>query len=321
MPASWTPTILTATEDTSDILQTERKFDVADIVFQLEPSKAPLLRLTGGAGGPWGDIGPQSEKEVATDPDFRYFEDQLVPWITAVNNVGGYNAAATSIVVDNGAYGKIGDVVIVGRTLERWLITNVVTNTWTVTRSLGAVAAQAVNDNEEVMILSDASVEGSSAPNERMTQKVQRINYIQPIRHAWSMTRTLQNTKLYTGNDCAYQSKKALVEFAIKCERSLYWGERSQDTTTNATPRRTSGGLLEFITANVKDINNNALTENAFEDFCRQAFRYNAMGNNNQKFLLCSPLIVSAVSSWAKSRLYMNAAAKAYGMRVMTYES
>lgn len=316
MPSA--PTILRGTVETLDILQTQRRFDVSDTINRLEGDITPLVRFTH-AGS---DRRALIKTKVATDPEYRWFERQLVPGRDQINNAAGYSAVATSIVVDNASYWAIGDIGMVSRTRERFRVTTVTTatNTLVVTRNWGNAGAAAINDNDELIINGLAMAEGSTAPTERTTQSALGYNYIQEFRWPWTMTRTLQNTTTWTGKTWPEEAKQAAIQYNLMKERSFLFGVRNQDTS-GTTALRTSGGLLAAITQNSINVSG-SLQEPELNRMIRLCFRYNAPGNRRAKLLVCSPLVADAITSFASTKqLVTNPRSEEYGMDIQTFRS
>jgi len=75
---------------------------------------------------------------------------------SAINNIGGYDNLATSMVVDDGSVYKIGDVLQPDPDLytENLLITNIVGNTLTVTRGYNSTTPSGISDGTDMVIIS-----------------------------------------------------------------------------------------------------------------------------------------------------------------------
>ncbi len=130
------------TTGTFNIEASRLRIDMAEKIAELEPNKSPLITLTK----------KMQRTRTVQNAEFDWLEQELGARWDAINNVAGYNDAATSIVVDNGAYFRVGDLAKVPRTGETLLITAISTNTLTVTRSWGAVVAAAMVDNDPLKL-------------------------------------------------------------------------------------------------------------------------------------------------------------------------
>lgn len=119
---------------------------------------------------------------------------------------------------------------------------------------------------------------------------------------------------MYGGNDLSYQQKKKGIEHMVDMTRSFYFGERKEDKTGNK-PKRTTGGLLSFLTENNYDANG-ALTQSEFDNNISEVvFRY----GSKEKLLLCSARLLSVINGWAMGKLQVDMGAKKFGLNVVEY--
>lgn len=296
--------IITGVRSTANINQDQRKIDMAKEIALLEPNAAPLTVLLKQIEG---------KSQAAINPEYKHLEDELAPRWDLLN--GAITNVATSVIVDNGSYFSIGDVVLVPSTGEQMLVTNVATNTLTVTRGWGVTAAQAASDNADITIIANASAEGATLQTAKTTKPATITNYTQIIKTPFEVTGTEDSSELFGGRDMTYLSKKAGIEHKKDLERAFLFGEKKEDTT-GTTPRRFTGGLRQWISTNVVDAGG-SLTESEMETLCRMVFRY----GSSTKTILASPLLVSAINAWAGGKLQTVSTDKTYGISVMRYLS
>jgi len=253
------PTIITGDRNTQNIQSESKIVSMHDAIMLLEPDVAPLTLFTSMV----------SSKAVG-QTEYKTQEDELIPRIDRVNNVGGYTAGATSIVVDNGDYFRAKDLVRVQRTGEVLSVTSVSTNTLTVARSWGGTAAAALLDNDQLTILSGAAAEGDSSGTSKTTQKTIEKNYTQIVRWPFSLTGTDMAIDVYGESEHAYQARKAFAEWKIRNEHNFMFGEKNEDTSA---VRRTTGGIDEFISTNSQDFGG-GFSMTTFMQFAEDLFRY-----------------------------------------------
>jgi predicted AlkP superfamily pyrophosphatase or phosphodiesterase len=79
---------------------------------------------------------------------------------------------------------------------------------------------------------------------------------------------------------------------------------------------RQTGGLLQWITTNVTDVGATTLDEETFEGWIKDVFEN---GDTDERLCLCSPLLMQAISGWAKTKLQMTQDETTYGMRIYRY--
>lgn len=280
-------TVLTGVADDADILSNRRVVDMAPVIAQLEPDEAPLTVMLS-----------QISSRPAKSQKVEWLSDQLMPRLTTLNNGGNVASGSTTFTVatGTGAYFRANDILRMSNG-ENVKVTSVSTDTLTVVRSIGAVAASTITDLTDVIKIGNAAAEGATLGTIKMTQQVANYNYCQIQRDPLGFTNTLINSDLYGGSEPQYEAKKKMIEHRRQIENTLFFGQRDLDTS-GSTPVAYAGGLVDFISSNITTVGGN-LTESGFATFLRSAFRY---GSRN-KVLFASPLIVSALSSFAQSKL------------------
>jgi len=284
------------------------KIDMADVIYQIDDEKGNRSPLTA--------LLARMQKKVATNPKFQWLEDEMTPRWDQVN--GSVTAGSATVVVDNGSYFRIGDLVKVPGTGEVLEVTDISTNTLTITRSVGdanGTAAGNLADNAPLVIIGNANAEGASKRALLTTPLQEKYNYTQIIRTPFGVTETFQASDSYGGNGLDYERKKHALEHRVDIERNLLFGERAINTG-GAHPKRYTGGLLYFLQTNVVDASG-TLTEVEFESFLETGFSYGA----TKKILFASPKIISAINYWAKGKLNMFPKDKTYGIAAMQYLS
>jgi hypothetical protein len=298
------PTMLTGGRNTENILQDRRIFDFSKKIWLLEPDAAPLTVLLA-----------KTSKVSTSDPDFKWFEDELDPRTDLINDATPPSDTDTTWTVDNGSYFRAGDIVKVPRTGETVRVTAVATNDLTVVRSIGAVAGAALLDNDPIYIIGNANQEFATSRTLKSTLEVTKQNYAQIFRTPVGSSATQEATELRGGNDLAYQRRKKGIEHTVDIERAFLFGEKSEDTS-GSHPLRTTGGLLEFITTNITDASG-ALSETEWETWLRSIFRY----GNKSKLVIASPLVMSVISAFAQGRLQSVPEDKTHGVAITRWLS
>ena len=288
---------------TGNINQDRRVVDMAKKIALLEPNAAPLTVLMKQMSG---------KAKVTKNPEYKNLVDELAPKWDQVNGSVA-NGSATTINVDNGTYFSVNDVVDVPSTGEQFLVTAISTNALTVTRGWGTTTATSIADNAKLRIVANASAEGDSAPTAKTETTTTITNYTQIIQTPFGVTGTQDASELYGGKDMVYLAKKYGIEHKKAIESAFLLGEKKEDTT-GAQPKRFTAGLNSLVTTNVTDAGG-TLTEAEFEAFMRDAFRY----GSSRKALVASPLLISAINSWAAGKLETVSSDKTYGIDVTKY--
>lgn len=297
-----TGTLVTGQRATNTIEPEQRSVDMAQKILLLEPDSAPLTVIT-----------KNITKKKTGNAKFKWMEDELEPRFDMVNNVAGYVAGATSIVVDNGAYFQVANTVYVPRTGELMRVTAVAVNTLTVVRGVGSTAAALV-DNDELLIANTAQPEGDASLPARSRNPVPVFNYTQIFRTTWDATGTALHSENEADDDWDHQALKHGIEHKKDIEYALMIGRPSEDVTANA--RRTTGGFNHFVTSNVFDAGG-AFTETELFTALRPNFRYGA----KEKWGLASALAVDVMNGFPRGKLETRSGEKTFGLRVMQYVS
>lgn len=299
------PTILTGVVDDADILSNQRVVDMSPTIAQLEPDEAPLTTMLQKVG-----------KRSAFSQKVEWLSDELVPRLTTLSASAASDLTALPVASGTGTYFRPGDVVRIATTGENCSVSAVSANTIYVTRALGGVTAVSAASGGDVIKVGNAAAEGATLGTLIQTKKVANYNYAQIQRDPWGFTNTLVASKLYGGPEPANEAKKKLIEHKRQLENSLFWGVRDLNTS-GSTPVGYVGGLFQYITSNITSVGGN-LTESVMETFLRTAFRY---GSQN-KVMFVSPLVASAMSSFAQGKLALPSVdTNKYGVSLGQYQS
>ena len=288
--------------------ETSNVRDVASRIALLQPDDAPLLAFINGL----------KNKQKTGNPTFEWFEDDLNQNIVTIAAAEASGSTSFGVTTGQGVRLRVDDVLI-SNTGEAILVTSISTDTITVERTKGGVAATAYVALDEFVIVGLAAIEGANAPTSVWKGKVAVENYIQIFRDMVELTVTQANTESYGGNDRAYQRRKVAIEHKRSIEQAFLFGNKFEDTSASQTQRATEG-LLNYITTNVTDAGG-VLTEGEFEAFMRTVFQFHPTVSAPEKWFLCSPIIISAINFWAKQALTVSNGEKSFGVRIATYRS
>ena len=294
---------------TTNVLQASRKIDMHEEILLLEPDSTPLTVFS---------KANQMKRKPTVNAEFSWVEDKLRPRFDRINNGAGYTSGDTVLTVDNGNYFRANDIVLVPRTGEALRVVSQTSTTITVVRSVGAPAAAALVDNDELLIIGSAQPEGDTSKQARSDNPVQVKNYTQIFREPFHMTETQRHSDQFTRpNDWAHQAKKAGIEHAKDIEYAFLFGRKDEDLT-GSTPRRATGGAYEFVTTNVSDAGG-AFTEAELFAFLRPMFRF----GRRQKVGFASQLAVDIMNGFPRGKLELRQSDldKTYGVRVFEYIS
>ncbi|MDD2822802.1 MAG: DUF5309 family protein [Candidatus Daviesbacteria bacterium] len=315
MSASATGIRGTNTAPASATAMPTRKYDVADVISLLDVNQYPLLAILTNAGkDPVTKQGKAMKKVETIDPQFKWFEDEFGKrQLTGSGNVDpdGGNLTLTAQT----QYLQAGDVIMVAA--QKWVfevqsVTDV--DTVVVGAELGGATGAAASAAGDVWLIGNVNEEGATLRAIKSTLAAEVYGYAQIFRTPIGITETAKNSKMWTKeNDFDYQRRKKGIEHMIDIERAFLFGKRGI-VTSGTHPKRFTAGILSRITtystANVD-------TEAEFETWLESLFAH----GNSEKYLFSSAAVVSMINGWAKGKLQVMAADKAYGLRIVTYNS
>lgn len=283
--------------------------DMLGEVYEYDPESSPLLTI----------VQKKANVRKAEATTVKHLEDEPVPEWDKINAGGGYGTGVTAFVVDNPSYFRAGHLVRVMRTDEVVRVTGVDTGISTiyVTRAWAGTATALV-DNDDLLILGAAEMEGDLSPTAKQTITTTKTNYTQILKTPAEVTRTMDDVGNYGGSERLRQRRKAGAKHARDWEQILIWGRKKEDTSNFANPVRSAGGLDEHISTNVLTASG-PLTEATFTDFVGDCMRYSVMPGKKRKTLIMSREVSASISQWASGKIQTNSAAKAtYGIEVST---
>lgn len=264
-------------------------------VYELEPSKAPLVALSDAMGS-----------VEAINPKQEWLEDESMPRITTLSASGASGATAFGVTDD---IFRVGDVIRFSSLGFGLLITATAAGSVAGTLLGTSVTAQT---GAEIYLVANANAEGATLRELKFPQLVTQYNYCEIVRTPFGMTTTELGTQHYGGDERARQTKKFGIEHARQIENIAFFGLRSINSTT-----RTAGGVLSYITTNVT-ADTGGLTETEWQTFLQQGFRY----GNERKTAFCSPKALATIEGFARGNLRVNDSVGAkYGIMMKTYVS
>jgi len=302
------PTILSDVLGTGNIEQAQRVVDMDDTIHDLDPNATKLTTLL-----------MKLTKKEAKNPKFDQLTDEFRPLNDLVD--GAQTDSDTAIEVDNGSYFRAGDICHLPVTKEIMFVVSVAADVLTVaTRPWGETAKTAITDNDPIWIIGNAFEEGAGKPAIRTTKVATDFNYTEIFREPFGVTRTEEESETYGNEDLARLRWKHGREHMLQIERMMWFGERNEDTS-GAHPKRSSRGVMRNLLAagsgaTVVDAGGTML-ESEFETFLRNLFRF----GSETKFLFCSRLAMSVISTFANAKLQTFTADQQYGINITSYVS
>jgi hypothetical protein len=269
---------------------------------------------------PFAVILNKMSKETTDQEAVYWYEKE--PGSRWTQSRGGDTAAVTTLKVDDATEFIAGNTVAVisssGSVLETMRVTardlTNGANTFTVAARALTGSAQTISDDQWILNLGDTSPENSLAPVSNNFLPTKRYNYIEEKRTVFDGS-MLSQLGLKVGETSRQMlSGYKLIEHEQDLENTVIAGQRYEDTSTG---RRYMGGILYYMGANTYDANG-ILTESGFDTgFCEKLFKY----DKRPAVLVCGSRILSAISGWAKTKLFMSDPKDTYGLQLQWYQS
>lgn len=211
--------------------------------------------------------------EATDDAEFNWFDKAAPLRHTTINYSTGYSTTATQMVVTDQNPFRKDDLVRNETTSEVMRVANDPSSTTVdFVRGWGSTAA-AVTNGDVLFVVGTAVMEGARARSSLYVDPTKRYNYTQIFRHPLKLTNTAKATKLRTGPAWKNMKQEALDMHTIDMERAFIWGVRNEDLT-GSEPRRSTGGIISFLSTNVSAVSGGNLTRSAWLTFLKGLFAY-----------------------------------------------
>jgi len=277
---------LTRTYDQS----TGSREDLEDIIAMISPTDTPLFALL--------------NRTPVTNSKHEWLEDTLRSMTSTLGAAMGGVRTSVSLTVQTG-HGAARFPIAANYPMllrigeEMMLGTARTTNVLTVTRdynSLGATAAHA--SGVTVEIIADAGLEGADARAAFAQSRTRPYNVTQVFDATIQIsgTQEVMNKAGIPGNESDYQATQRLKELKIQIEKSLIMGTRVDGT---ASTYRSMGGFKHYITTNLTNRSDAAITEAMIEADARACF--DAGGSPNM--IVCNSFQADRITDIYKDRL------------------
>jgi len=255
------------------------KINMDEAIYMISPVDSPFINGIG-------TDGRQLLSSSGTDQtEFKWMDEELLLPRAQAAGTGAAGAGATTITVSAADSYKfqVDDLLNIGE--EGATVNGAVKRITAINNTSGVInvtdwtngsawPATSAADEDTIICLGTALVEGSDPGTARSADRTIRSNYTQifgptPV----NMTRTEQQITRYGVTDeFAKQLYGRTVENVITREQAYLYGKKNDDTSAK---RRSTGGLMDFITTNT-DSSSTTLTATALETLMQKC--YNAGG-------------------------------------------
>lgn len=311
--ADRTPAVASGQRTTvAGIASTRLKVDMHEAIFNYEKQDAALYTTLVMLG-----------TEDAIAKTVSWHVDELVPKFARINGGITDGAADTTFTVDTpmGSYVGVGWLIKFTRTGETCLTTTggSATSIVVTARSWGHVSAGTIVDNDEILILGPAYAEGATLGTAVTTTETQYSNYLQTVRHNWSIGGLLQELSArggtYGGKEDARQREKMVATHKRALELLLLFSEGAVSSGT-ATTYGIIPWVERYATGNVNGAS--TVTEAVFEAGNEVLFRG---GESDKRIMQMARPVHGIANQFAASLQRTKQGQRKHGLRIMDYES
>jgi len=264
-------------------------------------------------------------KRATGNPEFKWFEDVYGGRYARasgadVSAAANQNVTVTGAGSSSAAIFTLGDVVKNARTGEVFTVGAVTVATNIIVaaaRGFGSTAAAIIKDGDGLFIIGNVNEENSGARNVNSTVTAPQTNYTQIFKTTIALSNTEKEANLYGGKDLPYQRAKKGTEHALDIERAFWWGQKFADTGLYGHPRRSTGGVHEFISAGNSYVQNQSgpLTAPDMNTFLREGFTY----GNDTKMIFAGGIVLQAINEIARGQILCKPVETTYGMKISTW--
>ncbi|MEW6110624.1 MAG: hypothetical protein AB1664_00715 [Thermodesulfobacteriota bacterium] len=276
------------------------------------------------------------QRAISDTVPVNWFEDQLVPYLTQLNDGSNMTDSDTEMDVDNFSQVAVGDLIEVVRTGEVVLVTANTGSHLTIVREYGVAEGwtsnnAAIVDDDYLRILGNISEQGRPSPTAITTQEVAKINYNGDIRTFYELTDIAINSRQRGEQDQILQDRKKAVEHQESCERINFYGKPyagdkgAYVAATGNTLPTAAGGIRHYLVANANTAllpTEDELTMFEFMDDVEAAFAKCTLERDaKEKVCICAPKLRLGLEKWGITQQQTFAGQTVMGVPVATWES
>ena len=255
---------ISGSRSTGDLVTTRRKYDLSDKIIWKEKTHAPFLTI----------LNRRLAKYKVTDPEPKIMQDGYTTVVFTLNNAAG-TATSFEFTDNEAALMQAGDVLGIlnanaystelmeyaliqavgaagsgpagaGYTLVTVQRAYLTTGTAT---SSGATGQNISTASEwRVVHLGTTYHEGAGVGEAKDVEVETKTNYTEIMKEAYEETGTFSKTNYYGPANFQYRARKARKDFMRRLEYKLFFG-RIGKVTENGKPKRSTGGIHEFVYA------------------------------------------------------------------------
>ena len=218
---------------------------------------------------------------------YEWLEDTYVPETAAVTSGLASAATTTSFTPDSLTLLQPGDVLLIDS--EQMWVSSVSSGIPQVTRAWGSTSGVTHANSSTLTIVGRARIDGDTADDSPTTEVSTGYNYTQIMQRSVSVARTAQKIAQYgIADPLGRKIDKRMDELLMLLNKVPFYGERN---TGSAAEARAAGGLATFVTNNLTDAADAALSRKLIDDTLALIWA----DGNNPDLIICG--------SWAQRKI------------------
>lgn len=271
------------------------------------------------------------KSESVDDPEFNWWEEENSPTRVQLDATGASASSTAFGLVSGGLDLVVGDLLMVETATEASAYSSVelvevssITSDTAIVVKRGArgTTGAATGVSTYITRVGDAQEEGDTSPDSSTRNPTKKTNYCQIFKTAYRMTNTAKITKTRTGDPLKNDKKRKMFDHSSKLEFAWLFGKSNEDTGANNLPRRSTGGLSEFITTNRK-VYTTSPTEDQFLEDTYKVFDYDSGTAGNERIVFAGNVFLNNLNKLARTssstRINFDGSIKAYGMQLQRW--
>lgn len=288
-----------------DIYSQVKVQDMSSRIHMLEDDFSNVTKIT-----------QKIPKNEANNTTVEWPIDQDLPYNDTLGEA--LDDSETGVDVGDGGIWLIGDVFRVTTTNELIRVTDISSNTLTVTRGYAGTTAASASSGDAIVKAGTAFRSGAFmmasdnvTPIATRIAETRGVSYTEIFRTAVALSRSDMQTKLHYGGDRAHQRLKGMRNHRRMMEFSALLG------VAYASEPRMMDGILNYTAAANRNSTTTTLTDAAFAADLNAGMRY----GKREKWGLLSRSVAGIIDGWGLPLLRIEPGENRWGVDIVRWKS
>lgn len=277
--------------------------------------------------------------EVVNDPQYHWWEETLQ--VIRLQITEPEDAVATAIdCAGGGCLGLVkGDLLLIEKATTTTYDHEILMVSADPTVDIAFVAERGargttgatIPDNSFITKIGNVNGEGSEKRTATTRNPTKYTNFLQIFKTSYNISKTAAATFARTGDALKNDRKRKMFDHATDQEMAFLFGRSDEDTDAAGEKQRSTGGLLQFLSAQ-RAVDTNlyghcislltaaTFGEDELLDAMHPVFDWNAGGAGNERLILAGNgainYINKAIKDSASTQINYNGTIKSYGMQL-----